>query len=111
MEEIVWQQRPRVSWLKEGDNNTRYFHSKATARRRTNTIAHLRDSNGYLCEDAESLQHIVMQYFVNIFSSVNQFTYDTMPYFLTDIPPKVSAAQNDILNESYSKREIFAALM
>ncbi|KAL9669605.1 hypothetical protein QQ045_007152 [Rhodiola kirilowii] len=105
----MWQQRSRVSWLKEGDNNTRYFHSKATARRRANTIAHIRDNNGLLCEDGESLQRIVVLYFENIFTFVSQSTFDIMPYLLNAIPSKVLAAQNAILTEPYSERDFFVA--
>ncbi|GKV21664.1 hypothetical protein SLEP1_g31621 [Rubroshorea leprosula] len=45
-EEVLWKQRSRVQWLKEGDRNTAYFHNRALAKHKKNHIADLMDDNG-----------------------------------------------------------------
>ncbi|XP_011627592.1 uncharacterized protein LOC105421540 [Amborella trichopoda] len=40
-EEIYWRQRSQVKWLKEGDLNTKFFHSIANARRQQNDLSRL----------------------------------------------------------------------
>ena len=47
-ESRLWCQRSRVLWLSKGDNNTTFFHSKATKRFRKNLIKGIRDGNGTL---------------------------------------------------------------
>ena len=41
MEEINCRQKSRALWLREGDNNTRFFHRIANSNRRFNTIDRL----------------------------------------------------------------------
>lgn len=36
--EIRWMQRSRITWLKNGNKNTRYFHAYASARTRKNAV-------------------------------------------------------------------------
>uniref|UniRef100_A0A0A9FUR2 Endonuclease/exonuclease/phosphatase domain-containing protein n=1 Tax=Arundo donax TaxID=35708 RepID=A0A0A9FUR2_ARUDO len=45
-EEMMWLQRLRISWMREGDRNTNYFHRKAAWRARKNRIKKLKDEQG-----------------------------------------------------------------
>jgi hypothetical protein len=38
LEEVSWRQKSRVLCLKEGDNNTKFFHKMANSHRRRNQI-------------------------------------------------------------------------
>ncbi|KAK8670879.1 hypothetical protein V6N13_037492 [Hibiscus sabdariffa] len=45
-EEQLWKQKSRMDWINSGDRNTKYFHSKAIARRRHKTISKLKLGSG-----------------------------------------------------------------
>lgn len=42
-ENTYWHQRSKISWLKDGDRNSKYFHAVASQRRRSNEIQKLQD--------------------------------------------------------------------
>jgi hypothetical protein len=67
-EEIFWKQRSRVSWLREGDRNTRYFHRKATWRAKKNNIRSLRKNDGSLTQNPEEMGTIASEFFLNLFT-------------------------------------------
>lgn len=45
-EEVYWQQRSRMQWLKAGDQNTSFFHQIARTRRSRNWIEKIVDDEG-----------------------------------------------------------------
>lgn len=62
-EEILWKQRSRVLWLREGDNNTRFFHRRASVRRKQNNISFLTSQEGNILDDPVSIECEVISYF------------------------------------------------
>lgn len=48
-EEMMWLQRSRIMWLKEGNWNTQYFHKHAIWRARKNNIRRLQKADGSWC--------------------------------------------------------------
>lgn len=67
--EIYWKQRAKVMWLKEGDNNTRFFHNQASARRRRNSISRLRNRQGNWCTTSEEVDNTIFSYYSELFKS------------------------------------------
>lgn len=65
-EEDHWRQRAKLFWLKEGDANTRFFHTSANARRKNNKISKLQDDSGVWCDDVDGLQNIVKKIILQI---------------------------------------------
>ncbi|XP_020262172.1 uncharacterized protein LOC109838113 [Asparagus officinalis] len=70
-EEVKWRQRSRIKWLKEGDNNTKFFHNYASHRRRKNFIPYLISNGSIISEDVE-IKRSFFEYFSNIFQQPPQ---------------------------------------
>ena len=66
-EEILWWQRARSDYLKYGDSNTRWFHSRATMRRARNHIEALIAEDGVQRTDPEGIEQIILNYFSSLF--------------------------------------------
>jgi hypothetical protein len=62
-EEIYWKQRSRIQWLKEGDRNTKFFHRKATWRRKKNNITKLRKDDGTVVNKVEEMGEMATSFF------------------------------------------------
>lgn len=45
-EEVLWRQKLRIQWLKEGDRNSKFFHCSMIQRRHSSRITHLISSQG-----------------------------------------------------------------
>uniref|UniRef100_A0A7N2QZ73 Uncharacterized protein n=1 Tax=Quercus lobata TaxID=97700 RepID=A0A7N2QZ73_QUELO len=70
-EEVFWQQRSRSIWLSARDKNTRYFHQKASQRRRKNNIKGLHDSDETWHIDSDRIAKIAEDYYRQLFTSSN----------------------------------------
>ncbi|GAU45931.1 hypothetical protein TSUD_100080 [Trifolium subterraneum] len=66
---ISWQQS-RLLWLKEGDANSKYFHSVLASCRRRNTISYLQ-VDGVTLEGVDSIRQAVFMHFASHFNASN----------------------------------------
>uniref|UniRef100_A0A803NSB0 Reverse transcriptase domain-containing protein n=1 Tax=Cannabis sativa TaxID=3483 RepID=A0A803NSB0_CANSA len=65
--EAFWKQRAKQFWLKEGDQNTKYFHRAAINRKSFNKISKLKDSSGNWKDWENGLADVVVDYFSSLF--------------------------------------------
>ena len=63
-QEMLWLQRSRISWLKEGDGNTKFFQSKVVWRARKNKIRQLTDSVGVVHSEFAAMGKLANDYFM-----------------------------------------------
>uniref|UniRef100_A0A803P924 Reverse transcriptase domain-containing protein n=1 Tax=Cannabis sativa TaxID=3483 RepID=A0A803P924_CANSA len=104
--EVFWKQRSKQYWLNSGDKNSKYFHSIANSRKRSNCIIQLQDSNGVWVNWESGLPNVITSYFQDLFrsSSIN------LGSVLEGIRPTVSREQNEALLEMVSEEEVRNAL-
>ncbi|XP_020688347.1 uncharacterized protein LOC110103830 [Dendrobium catenatum] len=58
-----WKQRAKVKWIEEGDGNTRFFHSMASARRRTKCIESIKNETGDVVTEHGEISNIFFRFF------------------------------------------------
>ncbi|GLU06807.1 hypothetical protein SLE2022_238000 [Rubroshorea leprosula] len=64
--ELIWKQKSRNKWVREGDANTRFFHRVAIGRRAHNNIAGLM-CDGVWCEEPDAVKNEIAKYFRKLF--------------------------------------------
>ncbi|WZZ20441.1 hypothetical protein YC2023_121828 [Brassica napus] len=66
VEEAYFHQKSRIQWLKEGDQNTSFYHKVALARNYFNAIHELTDLNGITVSSPEAVGLLAIYYFINV---------------------------------------------
>uniref|UniRef100_A0A803PAK3 CCHC-type domain-containing protein n=1 Tax=Cannabis sativa TaxID=3483 RepID=A0A803PAK3_CANSA len=108
-EEEYWHQRSRVSWLKSGDSNTKYFHQRANNRRSSNKISSLQDDQGIMRTTPSEIGQIIQTYFQNIFTTTGM-DLEALRHVLPTIPKTITADINHLLTVPYTADDVYTAL-
>jgi hypothetical protein len=106
-EEVMWRQRSRVQWLAEGDRNTRFFHLRASKRKKKNRICRLKRPDGNYAEADQEMADMTTTFYENLYTSEG---VENMNEVINVIPTKVTAEMNNMLLKQISGDEVKTAL-
>lgn len=105
-EETYWRQKSRVTWLKEGERNTRFFPTSKLIRRRRNTISQLKLADGSWCDDVMTLKVEARQFYFQLYSVEPCLPFDTSNWTF----PPISHRDRHWLNYPVTSLEIHATI-
>ena len=103
--ESYWAQNSRTRWIREGDKNTRYFHTLASIRRRKNNIESFQNE-GRVIESPTEIIEAANEFFSSLFSEAHQSraTFGGLNF------KQLNEEQGLLLTKPFSVEEIDAAV-
>ncbi|KAK9933799.1 hypothetical protein M0R45_020974 [Rubus argutus] len=102
-EEVFWRQQSRVTWLQLGDRNTRFFHERASGRKRNNTIHGLFNSQDIWQSDPDVIGNLFCDYIAALFTKSGGVQ---MERILSFVIAAVSPAMNSMLLLPFDRVEL-----
>ncbi|OVA08152.1 Reverse transcriptase zinc-binding domain [Macleaya cordata] len=64
-----WEQRAKSHWIRDHDRNTKYFHTRATNRRRKNHISSIKRADGTWTTSFEEISSCLINHFQYLFTA------------------------------------------
>lgn len=103
---LYWKQRSKIFWLKQGDVNSKVFHSYAYARSKKNDVRFLVDLGGQKRYWDSGLPALIKEYFVDLF----EMRGSSGDEILGAVRPRVSDQHNTILCSDFSIAEVLSVV-
>jgi hypothetical protein len=105
-EETLWRQKSRIRELKEGEQNTKFFHRTTIARRTHNKILKIQDQDGIKRKSHKEIENILVNHFQGIAQEPNQDRTEAIQRITRHIPKLVIEEQNINLNKPIYREEV-----
>ncbi|KAA3475478.1 reverse transcriptase [Gossypium australe] len=102
-EDLYWEQRARVSWLKNDDRNTSFFHKMAGQRQFRGRISELVDEVGVRHSAPEEMVKVASDYFVKLFTA-SEMGLDE--HLLGLVGKRVTDSMNESLLKQFTEEDV-----
>ena len=105
--EVLWQQKLRETWLKDGDKNSKFFHLSTIIRHKRNLIDAIKNDDGdWLINKKEIRDHVVDKFHQLFTEEAVDFPSDLELL----INPVITDSDNECLCQIPTPEEIKALL-
>eukprot|EP00253_Pinus_taeda_P017898 PITA_17898 len=109
-EETLWKQKSRVLWLKEGEQNTKFFHRSAIDYRNVNKILELKNSEGEILRNHKDISDLLSNHFSNIAREPEVNREAAIQEITISIPNSITEEQNWSLRKRITMEEVEEAV-
>ena len=103
----MWNQRSCILWLKNGDGNTKFFHTRASHWFRKNVILGINDSHGSWKVEPNEIGGVLINFYQELFTTSNLPLHQEV---LDQIPQLISKDMNQELMCKFEDWEVVQAL-
>eukprot|EP00253_Pinus_taeda_P014726 PITA_14726 len=105
-EEILWRQKSRIKWLREGERNTKFFHQAMIKHRQSNRILSIQDRNGNRVLEQAEIEQVLIDHHKEILKEPQTDRMQAIQEICSAIPCLVSEDQNKALMRAATFEEI-----
>jgi hypothetical protein len=109
-EEIMWRQKSRVQWLKEGERNTKFFHRAMVHHRYINQITQLEDAQGNPIREHTQIAEELNTYYKELLTETNEDRKEAIQRITRHIPSLVTPEKNEALMRPITQEEVDQAV-
>jgi len=109
-EETLWRQKSRIQWLKEGEQNTKFFHRSTLDYRGANKILRLNNEAGETLQNHKEISTLLTMHFNHIAQETQEERTDAIEELTQAIPHIITNEQNSALLRAVSMEEVEEAI-
>lgn len=107
MKSVIGGKKIETKWLKEKDNNSKFFHAQTKQRRARNRIISLYNPAGVWVSSKEEIDQVTVNYFEDLFSSTSPTESEEA---LKKVPSLILEQMNKMLTATSTEEEVRNAL-
>eukprot|EP00253_Pinus_taeda_P029331 PITA_29331 len=105
-EEILWRQKSRIKWLREGERNTKFFHQAMIKHMQGNRILSIKNKNGDRVVEQNEIEQTLLDHHKEILAEPQVDRTRAIQEICSAIPSLVTEDQNKALMRAVTLEEL-----